>query len=97
LSKASSTHSLSLSLSHSQSQVVSIERVAEFATMQSEPPLRVASSAPPPSWPSDGEIELRRFSMAYRRGLPRVLDDVSCVIHAREKVGAMYQPSGRGT
>jgi ATP-binding cassette subfamily C (CFTR/MRP) protein 1 len=73
--------------SDKESQVVSIERVAEFATMEPEPPLRVAATSPPRDWPSDGQIELRRFSMAYRRGLPMVLNTVSCVINAREKVG----------
>jgi len=73
--------------SDKESQVVSIERVAEFATMDPEPPLRVAATSPPRDWPSDGQIELRRFSMAYRRGLPKVLSNVSCVINAREKVG----------
>jgi len=70
-----------------ESQVVSIERVAEFAEMESEPALTNVSKKPPQSWPSSGRIELRQFSMAYRRGLPYVLNSVNCVIEAQSKVG----------
>lgn len=42
------------------------------------------------SWPSSGRIELRQFSMAYRRGLPYVLNSVNCVIEAQSKVRASH-------
>lgn len=41
---------------------------------------------PSPSWPEKGEIKFDRVEMAYRKGLPLVLKDVSFDIKAGEKV-----------
>ncbi len=44
-------------------------------------------SDPAPSWPDKGEIKFDHVEMAYRKGLPLVLKDVSFDIKAGEKVG----------
>ena len=41
---------------------------------------------PPPTWPMKGKIAFSNVEMAYRKGLPLVLKDVSFEINPGEKV-----------
>ena len=77
-----------------ESQVVSVERVAEYANIPPEPPLVVEGQRPPPGWPSAGAIELRNFSLAYRAGLPKVRDlcIITCPRLAERAAGGASSP-----
>ena len=39
------------------------------------------------SWPSRGEIEMRKLQLRYRNDLPLILKDISCTITGGEKIG----------
>ncbi|KAI9340135.1 P-loop containing nucleoside triphosphate hydrolase protein [Zopfochytrium polystomum] len=69
-------------------QLVSIERLNNYATeLVTEPPAVIKDSRPPANWPSEGRIVLENVSMRYAEGLPLVLKSVSLEIGAGEKVG----------
>ncbi|EQC37405.1 hypothetical protein SDRG_05009 [Saprolegnia diclina VS20] len=84
------TPSLNMSvryLSQLQTQMVSIERLHAYATMPTEPPLRLPSSSPTTS--TRGEIVFENVDLRYRAGLPRVLRQLSARIRPKEKIGVV--------
>jgi ATP-binding cassette subfamily C (CFTR/MRP) protein 3 len=74
-------------LAQVENEIVSVERIREYAQLPSEPPLVLAHSRPPPGWPATGAVTFEAVSMRYRPGLPLVLRDVSLHIRGGEKVG----------
>ncbi|KAJ2238685.1 Multidrug resistance-associated protein 1, partial [Coemansia sp. RSA 455] len=52
-----------------------------------EQPRVVADSRPLPCWPETGEIEFRQFRLRYRSDLDPVLNELSFVVHNKEKIG----------
>ncbi|KAJ2345495.1 Canalicular multispecific organic anion transporter 1 [Coemansia sp. RSA 2673] len=52
-----------------------------------EKPRVVADSRPLPCWPETGEIEFRQFRLRYRPDLDPVLNELSFVVHSKEKIG----------
>ena len=71
-----------------ESQMVSVERVIEYASLQQENP-HIMPNDPPPEWPTSGAMEFNNVRMRYRPGLPFVLDGVNLSIKAREKIGVV--------
>ncbi|KAJ2350967.1 hypothetical protein GGH92_002091 [Coemansia sp. RSA 2673] len=52
-----------------------------------EQPHIVADSRPLPCWPETGEIEFRQYRLRYRPDLDLALNDLSFVVHNKEKIG----------
>ena len=63
-----------------------VERVLVYVDLPPEGAAKTPND-PPPSWPSKGEIKFRDVSLAYRQGLPLVLNGVNFEVRAGEKVG----------
>ncbi|RLN87100.1 hypothetical protein BBJ28_00022786, partial [Nothophytophthora sp. Chile5] len=75
-------------LSQLQTQMVSVERIQNYTTMDTEAELTSVGKLPPAKeWPSAGTIEFRDVNLRYRPGLPRVLRNLSLRIHPQEKIG----------
>lgn len=72
-----------------ETNIVSVERVLEYAQLPSEAPEIIKRHRPPVSWPSSGEVEFRQYSARYREGLDLVLKNVSLDIKPREKIGVV--------
>ncbi|CAG5017723.1 unnamed protein product [Parnassius apollo] len=71
-----------------ENQMTSVERIQEYSTIESEPPLESEpSKKPPPSWPEAGRLEFRRVFLYYAPSEPPVLKDLSFLILPKEKVG----------
>ncbi|KAG9066592.1 hypothetical protein KI688_012500 [Linnemannia hyalina] len=71
-----------------QNQLVSVERIDEYLTKNSEPPAHLsADSNLPENWPQAGHIEFRNYSTRYRQGLDLVVKDISFEVQPAEKVG----------
>ncbi|CAH0600445.1 unnamed protein product [Chrysodeixis includens] len=71
-----------------ENQMTSVERIQEYSTIESEPPLQSEpDKKPPPSWPEAGRVEFRHVSLYYVPGEPAVLNDLSFQVEPREKVG----------
>lgn len=69
--------------------MVSVERIQEYTTVDSEAALEVASadSQVSPHWPTSGRVEFRDYSVRYRPGLDLVLRNINLVVNGGEKIG----------
>ncbi len=69
-----------------ETQMVSVERCQHFQNLptEAEP---IIEPRPENSWPNSGAIKFEHLQMRYRPGLPLVLDDITCDIKPREKIG----------
>ncbi|KAK4175628.1 P-loop containing nucleoside triphosphate hydrolase protein [Triangularia setosa] len=72
-----------------ETNIVSVERVLEYARLPSEAPEIVHRNRPPVSWPARGEVEFNNYSTRYREGLDLVLKNISLDIKSHEKIGVV--------
>ncbi|KAJ1679682.1 hypothetical protein EV182_001553, partial [Spiromyces aspiralis] len=52
-----------------ETNIVSMERIMEYANLPSEAPEVIPDSRPPPAWPTRGQIAFDHYSTRYRTGL----------------------------
>jgi ATP-binding cassette, subfamily C (CFTR/MRP), member 1 len=62
-----------------------VERILVYTELPPEGATHTPND--PPQWPTTGEIKFQNVEMAYRKGLPLVLKDVSFQVNPGEKVG----------
>ena len=72
-----------------ETNIVSVERVLEYAELQSEAPEVLLKSRPNIGWPAHGEVAMSNFSTRYREGLDPVLKDITLSIKSHEKIGVV--------
>ena len=72
-----------------ETNIVSVERVLEYARLPSEAPDRISKHRPKLSWPAQGAVDFNNYSTRYRLGLDLVLKDINIHINPREKVGVV--------
>ncbi|KND92339.1 Metal resistance protein YCF1 [Tolypocladium ophioglossoides CBS 100239] len=72
-----------------ETNIVSVERVLEYARLPSEAPEIIAGKRPPVAWPAKGEVDFRNYSTRYREGLDLVLKNINLDIKSHEKVGVV--------
>ncbi|XP_054992088.1 LOW QUALITY PROTEIN: ATP-binding cassette sub-family C member 6 [Sorex araneus] len=70
-----------------ESNIVSVERMKDYAHTPKEAPWRLSTRATQHPWPLGGQIEFRNFGLRYGPGLPLAVQGVSIQIQAGEKVG----------
>lgn len=71
-----------------ENQMTSVERVNEYATLESEPALESSPDRKPPKvWPQTGAVRFEDLSMRYTTTSEPVLRGLSFDIRAREKIG----------
>jgi len=46
-------------LCNMENKIISVERILQYTCIPSEPPLVVDENRPDPSWPSNGEVDIR--------------------------------------
>ncbi|KAE8539170.1 hypothetical protein D1P53_004260 [Cryptococcus gattii VGV] len=82
--------------SHLEQTFVSAERINQYITMpehESEEGL-----CPPPDWPQQGRIDVRKLSVRYAPDLPQVLKNVSFTVEPGMRVGLLGATgSGKST
>ncbi|XP_047457991.1 ATP-binding cassette sub-family C member 4-like [Mugil cephalus] len=69
-----------------ENMMTSVERVVEFADLESEAPW-VMDKQLPSDWPSTGSISFDRVNFSYSASGPLVLKNLTVVFASREKVG----------
>ena len=72
-----------------ETNIVSVERVLEYANLPSEAPDVMFKSRPSIGWPAHGQITFKDYSTRYREGLDPVLREINLSIKAREKIGVV--------
>jgi ATP-binding cassette, subfamily C (CFTR/MRP), member 1 len=72
-----------------ETNIVSVERVLEYANLPSEAPDVIFKKRPNIGWPADGQISIRDYSTRYRDDLDLVLKDINLDIKPREKIGVV--------
>lgn len=72
-----------------ETNIVSVERVLEYAALPSEAPEIIANKRPAASWPSKGEVNFVNYSTRYREGLDLVLKNINLDIKSHEKIGVV--------
>lgn len=72
-----------------ETNIVSVERVLEYAKLPSEAPEVISKTRPPASWPANGAVSFNNFSTRYREGLDLVLRDINLNIKPHEKIGVV--------
>lgn len=72
-----------------ETNIVSVERVLEYARLPSEAPDIISKNRPPVSWPAKGAVSFNGYSTRYREGLDLVLKDISLSIKSHEKIGVV--------
>ncbi|KAM8806261.1 ATP-binding cassette sub-family C member 2 [Eudromia elegans] len=71
-----------------ETNIVAVERIHEYTTVQNEAPW-VTEKRPPRGWPSRGEIQFTDYQVRYRPELELVLQGITCSIRSTEKVGVV--------
>lgn len=72
-----------------ETNIVSVERVLEYARLPSEAPDVIQNHRPPSNWPPQGAVHFKNFSTRYREGLDLVLRDINLDVKPREKIGVV--------
>ena len=80
-----------------EAHMVSVERLDQYSTLQSEAPITTElDSTLPAAWPSKGVIEFQGVRLRYRPELPLVLNGLDLHIPSQCKVGIVGR-TGAGT
>uniref|UniRef100_A0A452ZEM9 ABC transporter C family member 3 n=1 Tax=Aegilops tauschii subsp. strangulata TaxID=200361 RepID=A0A452ZEM9_AEGTS len=77
-----------------ENRMISMERILQYMTIPSEPPLTISESRPDCRWPTKGEIELRNLHVKYAPHLPLVLKGVTCTFSGGMKTGIVGRTGG---
>lgn len=72
-----------------ETNIVSVERVLEYARLPSEAPEIISKYRPPNSWPPKGAVSFNNYSTRYRPGLDLVLKNINLSIKSHEKIGVV--------
>ncbi|XP_011611326.2 multidrug resistance-associated protein 1 [Takifugu rubripes] len=70
-----------------ENNIVSVERVNEYADTTKEASWTIEGSSLPLDWPLKGTLEFQEYGLQYRKGLELALKGITLNIHEREKVG----------
>ncbi|CAF3222819.1 unnamed protein product, partial [Rotaria sp. Silwood2] len=84
------THSLNILVRMSsdiETNIISVERINEYAQLTPEAPWEIPRTKPSPHWPTNGNIQIRDLSIRYRENLQLVVKDFSINIQSGEKIG----------
>ncbi|KAL6514768.1 Canalicular multispecific organic anion transporter 2 [Orobanche gracilis] len=86
------------SLCHCGTKMISVERILQYTSIPSEPPLIIEANRPHSSWPSLGEICITNLQVRYAPHLPLVLHGLTCIFPRRKQTSIVGRTgSGKST
>ncbi|KAG6793603.1 hypothetical protein POTOM_002818 [Populus tomentosa] len=81
-----------------ENRIISVERIIQYMSIPSEPPLVVEANRPGRSWPSHGEVDVNNLQVRYASQLPLVLRGITCTFPGGKKTGIVGRiGSGKST
>ncbi|MED6199932.1 Canalicular multispecific organic anion transporter 2 [Stylosanthes scabra] len=81
-----------------ENKMISVERILQYTSIRSEPPLVVEENRPNSSWPSNGEVDICNLQVRYAPHLPLVLHGLTCTFRGGLKTGIVGRTgSGKTT
>ncbi|XP_022877778.1 ABC transporter C family member 3-like isoform X1 [Olea europaea var. sylvestris] len=81
-----------------ENRIISVERILQYTSIPSEPPLVVDSSRPESQWPSNGEINIQNLQVRYTPHMPLVLRGITCTFFGGKRTGIIGRTgSGKST
>lgn len=72
-----------------ETNIVSVERILEYARLPGEAPEVIPKNRPKISWPAQGAVNFNNYSTRYRQGLDLVLKNINLKIKSHEKIGVV--------
>ncbi|KAF9666515.1 hypothetical protein SADUNF_Sadunf16G0237100 [Salix dunnii] len=85
-------------LCNCENKIISVERILQYMSIPSEPPLIIEASRPNRSWPSHGKIEINNLQVRYAPQMPLVLRGLTCTFPGQMKTGIVGRTgSGKST
>ena len=72
-----------------ETNIVSVERILEYARLPSEAPEVIPKNRPKISWPAQGAVSFNDYSARYRPGLDLILRNINLNIKSHEKIGVV--------
>ncbi|XP_061993227.1 ABC transporter C family member 3-like isoform X1 [Rosa rugosa] len=81
-----------------ENKIISVERILQYTSIPSEPPLVIDSNRPDHSWPSQGKVDMHDLQVRYAPHLPLVLRGLTCSFPGGMKTGIVGRTgSGKST
>ncbi|KAF8369673.1 hypothetical protein HHK36_032304 [Tetracentron sinense] len=81
-----------------ENRIISIERILQYMSIPSEPPLSVEENKPHRDWPSHGEVDIHDLQVRYAPHMPFVLRGLTCTFPGGMKTGIVGRTgSGKST
>ncbi|XP_061349006.1 ABC transporter C family member 3-like [Gastrolobium bilobum] len=85
-------------LCNMETKIISVERILQYTSIPSEPPLIVEENQPHTSWPSCGKVDIHNLQVRYAPHLPLVLRGLTCTFLGGLKTGIVGRTgSGKST
>ncbi|XP_046548075.1 multidrug resistance-associated protein 1-like [Haliotis rubra] len=72
-----------------ETNLISMERIAQYIHNPNEASWRKDSSQLPRNWPARGRVEFHNYSLRYRQDTGLVLRNISFTVHGGEKIGVV--------
>ncbi|KAL2495980.1 ABC transporter C family member 3 [Forsythia ovata] len=81
-----------------ENRIISVERIIQYTSIPSEPPLVVESIRPESEWPLHGEISIQNLQVRYAPHMPLVLRGITCTYFGGKRTGIVGRTgSGKST
>ncbi|KAK0580426.1 hypothetical protein LWI29_001894 [Acer saccharum] len=81
-----------------ENQMVSVERIEQFTNIPSESAWEIEDRHPPPSWPDQGNVDIKDLQVRYRPNTPLILKGITLSFRGGEKIGIVGRTgSGKST
>ncbi|XP_047982065.1 ABC transporter C family member 3-like [Salvia hispanica] len=81
-----------------ENKIISVERILQYTSLPSEPPLVIESNRPQSCWPTQGEVNIQDLQVRYAPHLPFVLRGLTCTFFGGKRTGIVGRTgSGKST
>ncbi|CAL5403498.1 unnamed protein product [Camellia sinensis] len=81
-----------------ENNIISVERIFQYTSIPSEPPLVIETNRPDSHWPLHGQVDIQDLQVQYAPHMPLVLRGLTCSFHGGMKTGIVGRTgSGKST